>query len=143
MSSSIKCFSFALIILLMLGCGPRTLYTWEHYDNHLYGHYKDPAQKERFIEALKEVVNEAEASGKVPPGIYAEYGYVLYEQGNGPMAIQYFQKEAEKWPESRIFMTKMIAIVQKGNKKKEDKARLDTIDAGAKQINLAPAEVTP
>jgi len=44
----------------------------------------------------------------VPPGIYAEYGFALYEKGNFPDAIKFFKLESDKWPESRVLMAKMI-----------------------------------
>jgi hypothetical protein len=62
---------------------------------------------------MKEVVMRAEEEGRVPPGIYAEYGFLLLEQGDRRTAVQYFQKEAAKWPESRMLMEKMIAVAEK------------------------------
>lgn len=92
------------------GCGgANTRYAWHNYDAELYEHYKDPAEKEVFIQNLKEIVETAEAEGKVPPGVYAEYGFLLQEKGDLSQAIRYFQKEADKWPESKFLMAKMIA----------------------------------
>lgn len=110
-------FSTVLTLLFSLcGCVPQTQYAWNSYDSKLYNHYKDPSQMEEFSQALKETVEEAESSNRVPPGIYAEYGFLMYEQGNSLQAIQYYQKEADKWPESRAFMTKMINTAQKRSK---------------------------
>lgn len=97
----------------LLGCVAQTHYVWSNYDTKLYSHYKDPSQKEEFYLALKETLDDAESSNCVPPGIYAEYGFLMYEQGNSLQAILYYQKEADKWPESRTFMTKMISVAQK------------------------------
>lgn len=88
----------------------------------MYRHYKNPAEKEEFVQALKEILDNAEPEGKVPPGIYAEYGFVMYEQGNNQQAVFYFQKEANKWPESRAFMAKLIANVN--NRAKNQKANV-------------------
>jgi hypothetical protein len=90
----------------------------------LYKYYKDPSNKEEFIQSLKEILDDAESVGKVPPGIYAEYGYVMYEQGNNQQAVMYFQKEADKWPESRFFMTKLIANTN--NRAKNQKANVQS-----------------
>lgn len=109
-------------ITLLTGC-VHTRYEWNDYDATLYKHYKDPAQVEQYAESLQKIVVEAEAEQKVPPGIYAEYGYVLYEQGYNTDAIQYFQKESEKWPESRVLMTKMVANAQARFEKQGDKAK--------------------
>jgi hypothetical protein len=110
-------------IMLLTACAPQTRYSWNKYDSTLYNHYKDPSQVEQFNEALQEIVVEAEADQKVPPGIYAEYGYFLYEQGCNTEAIQYFQKESNKWPESRTLMAKMISNAQDRFNKQGDKAK--------------------
>ena len=142
MEFSIRSFAVGLGILLLAGCGTQTRYTWCKYDCLLYDHYKNPAQNEEFVEALKEALLKSEAAGQVPPGIYAEYGYVLYEQGNNPLAVQYFQKEADKWPESRAFMAKMITNMQKGKKTKDDKSKPSSDGTEAKQPDTPPTEVS-
>lgn len=123
--------SFILIIAM---CGltacTTTRYTWENYDRSLYSHYKNPAENEQFVGNLKEIVLAGEQSGKVPPGVYAEYGYVLYEKGQFPEAILYFQKEHDKWPESRALMVKMInnAKARDKNKRTPDVPKKETDD---------------
>jgi hypothetical protein len=139
---STRLFSVVLVILFLAGCAAQPRYTWCKYDCLLYDHYKNPVQNEEFIEALKEAVLKGEAAGQVPPGIYAEYGYVLYEQGNNPLAIQYFQKEADKWPESRVFMAKMITNVQKGKKIKDDKSKPAPTGTETKQTETPSTEVS-
>ena len=59
-------------------------------------------------EVLAEVIEEGEAKGSVPPGIYAEYGHVLLDIGKAREAIIYFEKEKNVWPESSMLMDKMI-----------------------------------
>ena len=108
MTSATKYLCVLFLFFSLIGCA-HTRYDWNKYDTKLYKHYKDPSNKEEFIQALKEILDDAESVGKVPPGIYAEYGFVMYEQGNNQQAVLYFQKEADKWPESRAFMTKLIA----------------------------------
>ena len=128
-------------LLFLAGCGAQTRYAWCNYDSTLYDHYKNPAENEEFVEALKEAVMESEAAGQVPPGLYAEYGYVMYERNNPQMAVQYFQKEADKWPESRAFMARMITNVQQGKKKKDDNAKPESADSEAKQVESNRSEV--
>jgi hypothetical protein len=97
------------------------MYTWKNYDDKLYQYYKNPSENAKFAEKLKETIVEAEGAGKIPPGIYAEYGYVLYEQGNFVEAAEYFQKEHDKWPESQVFMSKMIINANKAQAKLQNK----------------------
>lgn len=95
---------------LAAGCASsNTLYAWGGYNTVLYRHYKNPQDREAFVENLEEIIRKAEESGKkVPPGIYAEYGYALYEVGRYADASPYFRREMDEWPESRVFMEKMI-----------------------------------
>jgi hypothetical protein len=122
-----------LLIILLIGCGAQSRYTWSNYDSKMYRHYKNPAEKEEFVQALKEILDNAEPEGNVPPGIYAEYGFVMYEQGNNQQAIVYYQKEANKWPESRAFMNKLIAIANNRTKNQKANVQLPVapeVDAG-------------
>ena len=112
-----------VLISIMIGLSScyTPIYTWKNYDDKLYQHYRNPAENEKFIEGLKETIVAGEETGKVPPGIYAEYGYALYEKGDYSEAVIYFQKEHDKWPESRLFMLKMISNAEKMGKKSSNK----------------------
>ncbi len=113
-----------VIILIMfmafgvLGCGPSTKYHWGNYENSLYRYYKNPAEVEKLAEALAEIIEKGERDGKVPPGIFAEYGYLLFITGNTGEAVAYFEKEKNIWPESSMLMDKMIATTKAADKKK-------------------------
>jgi len=96
------------------GCAPRTAYLWGDYDSALYAHYANPQDSERYLERLGQIVQKAEVEkDKVPPGLYAEYGYALFEVGRLDEAIIYYRKEREQWEESRVFMEKMIRNTQR------------------------------
>ncbi len=98
--------------LLAAGCGPKTLYTWRGYDDSLYAHYKNPQDHAKHIERLQTIVTQNETDGvKMPPGVYAEYGYALLEESRFDESVTYFKKEKETWPESAVIMEKMIRNV--------------------------------
>ena len=100
----------ALAALACAGCqAPTALYHWNGYDEALYAHYRKPQDREAFVAGLRTTIDGARAQGlRVPPGIYAEYGYALYEEGKAQEAIPWFELEARDWPESRLLMQKMI-----------------------------------
>ncbi len=102
--------ALAVAGLAASGCaGKVSTYRWGNYDEALYAHYKSPQNRQAYVASLKTIILAAQREGKtVPPGIYAEYGYALYEEGNAPEAIRYFERERDTWPESRVFMEKMI-----------------------------------
>ena len=105
----------AAMALGTMGCiTQQTHYRWGNYDEVLYANYKNPQDRQAFVASLKAIILDAETRGVVvPPGIYAEYGYALYEEGNSSGAIAYFTKERNAWPESRAFMDKMISNAQR------------------------------
>jgi hypothetical protein len=95
-------------LLLLTGCATQK-YAWDGYDDSLYAYYKHPDNKQKYTEHLSKIILKAEqANTKVPPGIYAEYGYMFYEAQDYSKAIVYFKKESGSWPESAYFMEKMI-----------------------------------
>jgi len=108
--------ALAPLAALVAGCatGPRQLYAWNGYDAALYAQARAPQDNEKYLERLKQIIERAETSrDKVPPGIYAEYGYALFTNGQLEDAIAYYARERDTWPESRVFMEKMIRNTQR------------------------------
>ncbi len=109
----------SVLALVLLGCST-TNYHWGSYENSLYRYYKNPANVEELGEALAEVIEEGEAKGSVPPGIYAEYGYALLTIGKAQEAIIYFEKEKNVWPESNMLMNNMIDFAKASVEKESE-----------------------
>jgi hypothetical protein len=125
---NIRSIFFILPLLLFSSCA-QTQYSWNGYDQALYDHYQSPGEREKYIETLIVIIQKAEQSGKFPPGLYAEYGYSFYEVGNYQQAVQYFQKEAALWPESRHFMNTMIR-----NANTQDKRNIESTSTSKEGI---------
>lgn len=109
-----SCMPARLIMLvvftvLVSGC-VQTRYAWNGYEDMLYTYYKTPSESDRFMQGLYEIIQGSEAEGRVPPGIYAEYGYQLYERGRFADALIWYAKERDTWPESQILMDRMISL---------------------------------
>jgi len=112
-----KLLFMVVFLFLMVGC-VKTQYQWGDYEKQLYNHYRNPAEKTEYLEALKEIVEDAIGSNeKIPPGIYAEYGYALLDSGKPFDAIMFFNKESELWPESKFLMKKMVQGAENITKK--------------------------
>lgn len=109
----------AIFAVVLSGC-VTTKYHWGKYENSLYEYYKNPADVEKIAETLSTIIADGEALGNVPPGIYAEYGYILYITGKTQDSILYFEKEKKMWPESTTLMDKMINIASKSNIKNSE-----------------------
>lgn len=96
----------------LMGCATTTQkYNWGKYDPALYGYYKNPTKLVELKETLAAIVKSADQNkAMVPPGIYAEYGYLQLQSGNSAEAVTMFEQEETRWPESKVFMDRMIKV---------------------------------
>ncbi len=84
----------AVSAYMLTACTTGTnLYYWGNYEQALYSYTKRPGEVDQYIESLGEIVAEGEKRNKVPPGLYAEYGYALMTAGREAEALEYFEKE--------------------------------------------------
>lgn len=101
-------FLFVIVAVVMLSACTTDRYYWGEYENQLYDFYKHPDKMDSLLIALETVIEHGEQSGHIPPGIYAEYGYLMLVKGDTDKALKSFQREKEIWPESAYFMDVMI-----------------------------------
>jgi hypothetical protein len=101
-----------VLLLLAAGCATQhQRYDWGDYDPSLYGYYKNPAKVGELSASLAAVIDAAGTDrATVPPGIYAEYGYLQLQQGKNQAAVDLFKQEESHWPESKVFMDRMIKV---------------------------------
>jgi hypothetical protein len=86
-------------------------YGWGTYDPSLYAYYKDPTKEAALAESLAAIISTADSHhSQVPPGIYAEYGYLQLQAGKNLAAVELFKQEETHWPESKVFMDRMIKV---------------------------------
>lgn len=133
-----RCLFIALFVLFgFTGCASTGHYHWGHYETSLYQYYKNPADVESFSEELAEVIEKGIPDDRVPPGIYAEYGYILFLQGKNKEAITCFQKEKEKWPESTHLMDNMMANV-KADEEEEQLTATESYNERGQDVSESP-----
>lgn len=109
--ASVLAFAF-----LIFGCAQQTRHDWGDYSNELYTYYKDPTVEEQaeLLAELAEIFARVEKKGvKPPPGLYAEYATFLFQSGDYPGAISYYEKEKNAWPESAYYMDSLINALSK------------------------------
>lgn len=89
----------------------RTLYSWYDYEKISYIYTKKNTEENRgyALEEYKKVIDHQVSLRKtVPPGIYAEYGYMLYKSGRKKEGLKYIKEEAKLYPESEKYISKLI-----------------------------------
>ncbi len=107
----------ALILLVALsGCAKPSMYNWDGYSTSMYSFYRHPDERQKFTDSLNTIIADNEKAGtRVPPGIYAEYGYMMLSADQTIEAVTYFKKEQDAWPEATKFMKTMIALAKTKN----------------------------
>ncbi|MRJ42194.1 MULTISPECIES: DUF4810 domain-containing protein [Idiomarina] len=89
------------------------LYQWGNYEEALFVYYHEPEVKEEILIDYLEFIETAQQKPKpVAPGLFAEAGTFLLEQGKRAEAIKFYQLEHDTWPESQLFMAALIRNLQ-------------------------------
>jgi hypothetical protein len=109
---------FALLLFLP-GCAAQTpvLYQWGSYENLIYRSYPDtgalsPEEQIQKLEAEYQVARSKNL--QLPPGYYAQIGLMYYRAGKPNEAAHSFAVEAELFPESKVFMKRVIDKIKQG-----------------------------
>lgn len=106
---------FFIFTLLIIGCAPQKMYYWGNYSNTLYNYRKNPNDKTllKHKQELEKIVEKStKRSLKIPPGVYAELGYIYFRQNNTKEAIKFFQLEKKLYPESYVFMDRLVKATE-------------------------------
>ena len=99
----------------LTACAPAGQYYWGSYSEALYGYYRDATRLGAYRASLAGIIEEGEPDGRVPPSIYAELGFLELEAGNTAEARRLFEKEKARWPESAVFMDRMITAIDQAD----------------------------
>lgn len=107
-------FSASLVVLLA-SCGTTRMYSWYNYqeDYHNYVKKSDKESMENLIKTYDMIISkQTESRGIVPPGIYADYGYLLLQSGKTKEGKAMLEKEVELYPESAVFVNSLLKRVK-------------------------------
>jgi len=102
--------------LMLTACVSRPpLYEWGSYEDQIYALYSDPGKVpiENQIQDLERDYQEAKAHDRpVPPGYHAHLGYLYFQIGKVDQAFQSFNTEKALFPESAVYMDRLIARIK-------------------------------
>jgi hypothetical protein len=105
-----------VVLVLLTGCASPTLYSWGNYEDLVYAMYAAPdkATAEFQVERMEEDYQKARSKNKpVPPGFHAHLGYLYYQLGKADAAIQEFETEKANFPESAVFVDRLLGNLAK------------------------------
>ena len=104
---------FSVILLATASCTTtqKSLYNWDRYTTTSYQFYKKqtPEATEALMKTYENMIKKTTGTRKTAaPGVHAEYGYFLIQNGKKDDGIVMLKKEKELYPESSIFMDRLI-----------------------------------
>ncbi|MFZ2333347.1 MAG: DUF4810 domain-containing protein [Sideroxyarcus sp.] len=106
------------LFFVLAGCqhAPANMYQWGSYEQQLYVMYFDPGNVPvvKQLEDLEQDYQKVRAAnGTVPPGFHAHLGYLYFQSGKTDQALQSFATEKTLFPESAVYMDRLIARLKK------------------------------
>jgi hypothetical protein len=104
--------TFVLFTAILSGCkSTPPMYMYENYSESFYNLKKESGHESdaQWQSSLEEIIEKSNAKAlRVPPGIYANLGYIHLKSNNFPKAIEFFEQEKAIYPESSRFMENLI-----------------------------------
>jgi hypothetical protein len=112
-----RIIQISMIAFLLVSCSAqKPLYTWNKYESNSYSYLKnsDQASTQELIETYQKIIEKQKGSrGTVPPGVYADYGYLLLQANKTEEGKAMLLKEIALYPESKVFIERILKMLEK------------------------------
>lgn len=108
-------FAVPCVCAFSLSACVSSQFYWGSYEDSLYIRQQEPGAggEAKAVTMLADTISKAQGDAmKVGPGIYADYGYLLFKQGQINEAIAALGQESALYPESRLLMGTMTSRMQ-------------------------------
>ena len=102
-------------ICLITACGvPKPMYYWGDYNKAVYDYQKEQTEssKKDLMKTFEKIISKSSKKGtrkKVPPGIYADYGFLLLQDGQLKKGMRMLEKEKKLYPESEKMVNYLMS----------------------------------
>lgn len=118
----LRVFCAVAVAAATSACVAPPRFDYGNYDNALYAFYKNPANREAFETSLVRAIERGEKNDRLAPGLYAELGYLRFQDGDEDAALELFEKEVRAFPEAAPFMERVIERLSPGDAVADDVA---------------------
>ncbi len=112
-----KLIFITITVIMLASCTvQKPLYTWDKYDVTSYNYLKNSDEKstQALIETYQNIIEKQQGSrGVVPPGVYADYGFILLQDNKTEEGKAMLLKEVELYPESKTFIDRILKMIEK------------------------------
>lgn len=100
------------VVMSMASCiSKATLYSWHNYENIYYKYNKKRTDElqVKLVEQYQKLTQKQKGKrGVVPPGLYSEYGYLLYMTGKQEEGLKFLKEEIRLYPESEQYISRIV-----------------------------------
>ena len=111
-----KLLIYLLPLALLASCAPKIqLYSWADYEKTSYNYLKNANEEstQKLIATYDKIIKKQVGTRKtVPPGIMADYGFLLINQGKVEEGKAMLAKEIKTYPESKIFIERILKMIE-------------------------------
>ena len=110
-----KIISIFIVVILFGACSQKTLYSWDNYNSSSYSYLKNNDDKS--ISELKTtyeniINNQTGTRNAIPPGIYADYGFILLQMNQTEQGKKMLKNEIALYPESKVFIERILKLFE-------------------------------
>ncbi|MEI6556669.1 MAG: DUF4810 domain-containing protein [Paludibacter sp.] len=106
-----KIILMAFALCAMYSCTTQKLYSWSNYESTSYNYLKasNDQTSAELLKSYQEIINKQNGTrGVVPPGVYADYGFLLLQLNKTKEGKEMLMKEIELYPESKVFIDRIL-----------------------------------
>lgn len=112
-----KIITIAICTIALTSCSTqKSLYSWYDSEEATYT-YTKRGTEETLTKAMtqyeKVIAKQKGVRKVVPPGVNAEYGFLLYKAGKKEEGLTLLRAEITAYPESEIFISRIIKQLEK------------------------------
>lgn len=104
-------------VILLTSCSlQKPLYTWSNYPITSYNYLKNSDDKstQELIKTYQIIIEKQKGSREVvPPGIYADYGFILLQANKTAEGKAMLLNEIALYPESKVFIERILKMTEK------------------------------
>jgi hypothetical protein len=108
-----KLISLLGFTILLSGCAAtqKPMYEYGTYSESFYALKRDAGEENavKWKSSLENIITKSsEQSLRVPPGVYANLGFIHLKANDNNKAVEYFELEKKIYPEAEVFMNNLI-----------------------------------
>lgn len=112
-----KILFIILLLGLIISCTvQKPLYSYGKYEALSYNYLKNSDEKstQDLMDSYKNILENQTGTRNVPPpGLYADYAFVLFQVGKTEEGKAMLLKEVELYPESKILIDRILNMLER------------------------------